>query len=54
MRFEVKYKPYAHVKVEGKGLKRSLGTRFSAKNTFSFFIEILVLTLKYHQTTIPD
>ena len=27
---------------------------FQAKNTFSFFIEILALTLKYCQTTIPD
>jgi len=27
---------------------------FQAKNTFSFFIENLALTLKYCQTTIPD
>ena len=31
-------------------LKRSLRSWFSAKNTFSFFIEISVLILKYHQT----
>ena len=35
-------------------LKLSLRSRFSAKNTFSFFVQISDLTLKYHQTTIPN
>ena len=35
-------------------LKRSLRSWFLAKNNFSFFIEISVLTLKYHQTSIPS
>ena len=39
MRFEVKYKPYAHVKVEGKGLIKALtgNTFFSRKHFFVFY-----------------